>query len=188
MKLILHEMQSVFDGIREDELEPVYKTLDRIATIQRHMIHSWEILATLTPHDFLTFRGYLRKASGFQSYQYRALEFYLGNKNADLIVVHKDDPPTLAVLQKILDSPSLYDEVLKLLSRRGFDIPAAALDRDWSQPYEPRSEIEAVWKSIYTDVGEHWGPVHAGRENHGAGVLLPGMALQAHENGVARNR
>ena len=156
MKLILHEMQSVFAGIRDDDLEPVLKTLDRIATIQRHMIHSWEILATLTPHDFLTFRGFLRKASGFQSYQYRALEFSLGNKNSDLMVVHKDDPATFAVLEQILQSPSLYDVVLQLLAQRGFDIPSSALDRDWSLPYEPQPKIETIWKDIYTNVEENW--------------------------------
>ena len=120
------------------------------------MIDSWEVLATLSPHDFLTFRGYLRKASGFQSYQYRQLEFLLGNRNADLIVVHKDDEAVLDELKATLAMPSLYDEVLQLLDRRGFKVPEHLLNRDWQQQYEPSDEVESVWKAIYENVEESW--------------------------------
>jgi tryptophan 2,3-dioxygenase len=120
------------------------------------MIHSWEVLATLTPHDFLTFRGYLRKASGFQSHQYRELEFLLGNKREDVMLVHKDDEEAHGRLTTVLKAPSLYDEVLKLLARRGFDIPASHLDRDWSQAYAPSDQVEDAWLKIYSNVEEHW--------------------------------
>src|SRR3546814_16558374 len=106
------------------------------------MIHSWEVLATLTPHDFLTFRGFLRRASGFQSQQYRELEFLLGNKREDMMIVHKDDSEATARLRVTFEAPSLYDELLRLLARRGFAIPAVQLERDWPKPYEASEAVE----------------------------------------------
>lgn len=156
LKLLLHEARLVVSALKADDLDHAVKTLDRIATIQRHMIHSWEVLATLTPHDFLTFRGFLRKASGFQSHQYRELEFMLGNKREDLMLVHSDDAAISARLRAGLCAPSLYDELLRLLARRGFAIPASHLDRDWSLPYEASEAVEDVWLTIYSDVETHW--------------------------------
>ena len=156
LKLMLHEVQVAMEAIRQDQLPQAEKTLDRIATIMRHMIHSWEVLATLTPHDFLTFRGFLRKASGFQSHQYRELEFLLGLKRADLITIHHDDPEKQASLQTALDQPSLYDEVLRLLARQGFAIPEDRLERDFSLAYQPSAAVEDAWLAIYTDVEQHW--------------------------------
>lgn len=156
LKLLIHEAGVVIDALRADKLPQAEKTLDRIATVERHMIHSWEVLATLTPHDFLTFRGYLRKASGFQSYQYRELEYRLGNKREDLMLVHQDDPEVHDRLSAALRSPSLYDEVLKLLARRGFAIPESHLERDWSQPYVPSDAVEDAWLAIYSDVERYW--------------------------------
>jgi tryptophan 2,3-dioxygenase len=156
IKLCLHEARIALNAIKEDKLPQAFKTLDRIVTIQRHMINSWEVLATLTPHDFMTFRSQLRKASGFQSYQYRELEFVLGNKNEDLMVVHKDDKQVFDQLEAALSAPSLYDEVLRLLSRRGFDVPEKLLQRDWRQPYEASDEVENLWKTIYENVDEYW--------------------------------
>jgi tryptophan 2,3-dioxygenase len=156
LKLVLHEARLVHDAIKDDRLEIAGKGLDRIATIQRHMIHSWEVLATLTPHDFLTFRGYLRKASGFQSHQYRELEYLLGNKREDLLLVHADDAETHARLSAVLHAPSFYDEVLKLLARRGFAIPASHLERDWSRPYEASEAVEDAWLAVYSDVEQYW--------------------------------
>ena len=156
LKLMLHEVQVAMEAIRQDQLPQAEKTLDRIATIMRHMIHSWEVLATLTPHDFLTFRGFLRKASGFQSHQYRELEFLLGLKRADLITIHHDDLEKQASLQAALEQPSLYDDVLRLLARQGFAIPDDRLERDFSQAYEPSSAVEDAWLAIYTDVEQHW--------------------------------
>lgn len=156
LKLLLHEAGVVIGQIKADGLPQAGKTLDRMATILRHMINSWEVLATLSPHDFLTFRGYLRKASGFQSHQYRELEFRLGLKRADLVKIHNDDDGHRERLEEALAAPSLYDEVLRLLARRGFAIPADKLERDFSQGYEPSDAVEDAWLEIYTNVEEHW--------------------------------
>ena len=156
IKLCLHEIRIAIECIKKDQLSKSFKTFDRIAAIQRHMIQSWEILATLTPHDFLTFRGYLRKASGFQSHQYRELEFLLGNKNKDLTLVHRDNKLIYEKLMEVLDTPSLYDETIKLLSRKGFAIPSKALERDWSEPYQASPEIEKAWRLIYQHTEKYW--------------------------------
>ncbi|MCW3836931.1 tryptophan 2,3-dioxygenase [Sphingomonas canadensis] len=156
LKLVLHEAGQVVAALRENRLEAAGKTLDRIATIQRHMIHSWEVLATLTAHDFLTFRGYLRRASGFQSHQFRQLEFLLGNKREDMMLVHRDDPAATAVLEAAYRAPSLYDEVLQLLARHGFAVPAEYLERDWTRPHVPSQAIEDIWLEIYTSPEKHW--------------------------------
>lgn len=155
IKLMLHEMDIVIGQIRDDKLLHVEKTIDRMATILRHMTDSWEVLATLTPHDFMTFRGYLRKASGFQSHQYRELEFRLGLKRAQLIKVHNHDDNNRQRLEAALAEPSLYDELLRLLARSGFDIPADRLDRDFTQPYEPCDAVEDAWLKIYTHVDDY---------------------------------
>jgi len=110
----------------------------------------------MTPADYSAFRNHLGRASGFQSYQYRMLEFMLGNKNADMIAVHKRDPRIYATLERALHSPSIYDESLRLLSRRGFEIPREYLDRDWSQPYEPSKQVAAAWLAVYHSRDAHW--------------------------------
>lgn len=156
IKLMLHEASVAMEQIKADQLGKAEKTLERMATVLRHMIHSWEVLATLSPHDFLTFRGFLRKASGFQSHQYRELEFCLGLKRADLVLIHNDDETKRARLEAALQAPSLYDEMLRLLARRGFEIPSDRLKRDFTQAYEPHDAIEDAWLEIYTNVDEHW--------------------------------
>ncbi len=156
IKLIVHEMAVAVDAIRNDDCGKAEKTLDRIATIMRHMIHSWEVLATLSPHDFLTFRGFLRKASGFQSHQYREMEFRMGLKRAEMVTIHQEDEAKRKALEEALAAPSLYDEVLRLLDRKGFAIPADLLERDFSQPYQPHDAVEDAWLTIYTDPEEHW--------------------------------
>jgi len=155
IKLMLHECNVAIGHIRADRLPQAEMTLDRMATIMRHMIHSWEVLATLTPHDFMTFRGVLGKASGFQSHQYRGLEFRLGLKRADLVKIHNDSDTRKMRLEAILAEPSLYDEVLRLLDRKGFDIPADRLERDFSQKYEPSEKVEDAWLEIYSNVNQH---------------------------------
>lgn len=156
MKQVIHEARIVIESLREDDFAKAGKTLDRIATIQRHMIHSWEVLATLTAHDFLTFRGYLRRASGFQSYQYREIEFMLGNKRADMMVVHEGDPQAMARLTAALHAPSLYDEVLRMLARHGHPVPRECLERDLTGPHVPSPAIEDIWLAIYTEPETHW--------------------------------
>ena len=156
LKLILHEVRLALTAIQDNRLDQAGKALDRVATIQRHMINSWEVLATLTPHDYLTFRGYLRKASGFQSYQYRELEFLLGNKRPDLLIFHQEDEIATARLGAALGEPSLYDEALRLLARRGFAIPASHVERDWSAAYEPSEQVEDAWIAVYSSPDKHW--------------------------------
>ncbi|MDE1467483.1 tryptophan 2,3-dioxygenase [Aurantiacibacter sp. D1-12] len=156
IKLVLHEAHVTIGAIREDRLDKAGKTLDRIATVLRHMINSWEVLATLSPHDFLTFRGYLRKASGFQSHQYREMEFRLGLKRAEMVLIHQDDEEKRTALEAALAAPSLYDELLRLLDRKGFAIPAELLDRDFTQPYTPSDAVEDAWLEIYTNPEQHY--------------------------------
>ena len=156
LKLCLHELNIIIELIKNDEIKKPLKTFDRISAIQRHMTQSWEILATLTPTDFLTFRDYLKKASGFQSYQYRELEFKLGNKNKDLIIVHRENKGVYDHLMQTLNSPSLYDEILMYLSRKNFKIPEKLIKRDWSEPYQPHPEIESVWQEIYQESERYW--------------------------------
>jgi tryptophan 2,3-dioxygenase len=156
MKLCLHELTGALDHIRRDDLGPSFKMLTRVARIQAQLVQAWDVLATLTPAEYSAFRNQLGRASGFQSYQYRMLEFVIGNKTAQMIEVHKRDPEAYASLQRALHSPSLYDESLRLLSRRGFEIPDDYLDRDWSQPYQPSKQVAAAWLAVYHSVDDHW--------------------------------
>lgn len=156
MKLCLHELNATVDCIRRDDLGPTFKMLARVSTIQEQLLHSWDVLATITPHDYSAFRNTLGKSSGFQSPQYRMLEFLIGNKNADTIKVFKSDPHAHEMLERALKSPSLYDEVLRLLSRRGFDLPAEVIDRDYSLPYQPSKPVAAAWLSVYHNSEKEW--------------------------------
>lgn len=156
MKLCLHELTAAITHIQRDELGPVFKMLSRVSRIQAQLTQSWDVLATLTPAEYSSFRNALGKASGFQSYQYRMLEFIIGHKNAEMIEVHRRDPEIYASLQGVLRSPSLYDECLRLLSRRGFEIPADHLDRDWSQPYQASKQVTAAWLVVYHSRAEYW--------------------------------
>ena len=156
MKLSLHELASVVRQIQTDELGPAFKMLARVSRIQGQLILSWDVLSTMTPFDYASFRDDLQQASGFQSYQYRALEFTLGNKNRELIEVHRAMPAIYEKLRETLEAPSVYDETLRLLSRRGFEIPKDRVERDWSEPYEPSAEVEAAWLAVYRDVRTHW--------------------------------
>ena len=156
MKLCLHELHATVACIRKDDLGPTFKMLSRVSTIQQQLLQSWDVLATITPYDYSAFRNALGKSSGFQSCQYRMLEFLIGNKNADAIKVFKADPPSYEILERTLRAPSLYDEVLRLLSRRGLDVPAAAIDRDFSQPYQASKQVAAAWLSVYHNSEKEW--------------------------------
>jgi tryptophan 2,3-dioxygenase len=156
IKLCLHELTAALEHIRRDDLGASFKMLTRVSRIQAQLTQSWDVLATMTPADYSAFRNQLGKASGFQSYQYRMLEFILGNKNADTIRVHGRDPATHAALMRALAAPSLYDECLRLLSRRGFEIPDAYLDRDFTLPYEANKQVAAAWLAVYHTKDAHW--------------------------------
>jgi tryptophan 2,3-dioxygenase len=156
MKLMLHEVSGVFECVRRDSLDPSFKMLGRISRIQAQLLATWEVLSTMTPADYSAFRNSLGRASGFQSEQYRLLEFQFGNKNREMIVVHQRDPAAHQKLKQALDAPSLYDEVLRLLSRRGYEVPESYLSRDFAEPYEPAKQVTAAWLAVYHNAEKDW--------------------------------
>lgn len=156
LKLMLHELTAAVGHVRADRLAPAFKGLARITRIQEQMIKAWDVLSTLTPADYLRFRPALGQSSGFQSYQYRELEFMLGAKDAAMLAPHHDRPAVLARLEAVLAAPSLYDECLMLLARRGFDLPAAVLVRDWRLPYRSDPAVKAAWLQVYRATDRHW--------------------------------
>jgi tryptophan 2,3-dioxygenase len=149
MRLFLHELDAVLEHLRRDDLLPSFRLLRRITAVQTQMRSIWDVLATMSPADYSAFRNALGRSSGFQSWQYRLMEFRLGNKNADMIRVHQRDAAVHASLSRALHAPSLYDEVLRLLSRRGYGIPAQLLDRDFSEPYVANKTVAGAWLAIY---------------------------------------
>ncbi len=156
MKLILHELHAAVACIRADDLSPAFKMLARVARIQSQLIQSWSVLSTMTPADYLRFRDQLGHSSGFQSYQYREIEFLLGNKKPALLAPHRHKPEIHDHLKAVLDAPSLYDEVLLLLERRGFPIDSSVTSRDWSLPYAASPSVEKAWLQIYQAPETHW--------------------------------
>jgi len=156
IKLCLHEVSAAIRHIRADDLGPAFKMMSRVARVQVQLIQSWEILSTMTPFDYASFRGSLGKSSGFQSFQYRMLEFRLGNKNAAMARVFEADKRVAARVRAALNEPSLYDEALALLSRRGLAIPRSKLKRDFSQPYTADRRVTAAWRAVYRDAETHW--------------------------------
>ena len=156
MRLMLHELTGVLECVRRDELGPSFKHFERISSVQSQLLSAWEVLSRLTPADYSAFRNALGRSSGFQSYQYRLLEFMLGNKNSEIIAVHRRDRRNHARLTRALKSPSLYDEVLRLLSRRGYGIPESHLTRDFSVPYRASKQVAGAWLGIYHNAGKDW--------------------------------
>ncbi|MFG6666404.1 tryptophan 2,3-dioxygenase [Halomonas sp. HNIBRBA4712] len=156
IKLCLHEAHGAAQHIEADNLSPAFKMLSRVARIQEQLIKAWEVLVTMTPADYASFRDSLGQSSGFQSYQYREIEFLLGNKNARMIEAHRERPRDYQKLQDALAAPSIYDVTLRLLARRGFDIPAEKTARDWREPYTPCPEVEAAWTDVYRHSKQHW--------------------------------
>jgi tryptophan 2,3-dioxygenase len=156
MKLIIHELRAAMAMVAGDELEPAFKILARVKHIQSQLYNQWAVLATLTPSEYMQFRSDLGHASGFQSFQYREIEFLLGNKDASSLRVFTDQPELHQRLADTLASPSLYDEFIRWLSRRRGDVPAEAADRDWTKPYEPHPGLMPVFKDIYEHPDDHW--------------------------------
>ena len=136
MRLMLHELSAALECIRRDDLDPTFKMFTRVSRVQTQLTATWDVLSTMTPFEYSAFRNALGRSSGFQSFQYRLLEFMLGNKHPEMIAVHRRDPQAYEALERALDAPSLYDEVLRLLSRRGYGIPDDYLTRDFRQPYQ----------------------------------------------------
>jgi len=156
LKLCLHELLATREQVMRDDLEPAFKMLARVARTQAQMIQSWDVLGTMTPADYSRFRDALGHSSGFQSWQYRQLEFLLGAKDARMIEVHAADAAAYRLLQRTLEEPSLYDECLRLLHRRGFDIPPGRLERDFREPYEADPAVERAWLEVYRGSSRHW--------------------------------
>ena len=164
MKLMLHELRAAIDHIRQDELPMAFKMLARVSKIMEQLVHAWDVLATMTPPEYTAMRPYLGQSSGFQSYQYRSIEFALGNKNRAMLRPHEHRADLLAQVQAAFEAPSLYDEALRLLARRGIPVPASHLDRDWTQPYEASDAVEQAWLAVYRDPKAHWDLYQLGEE------------------------
>lgn len=156
LKLMLHELHAARDKVRAGELGPAFKMLARVARIMEQLVHAWDVLATMTPTEYSAIRPYLGASSGFQSFQYRELEFILGNKNAALLAVQKSAPEAHAILERELHAPSLYDEAVKLLARGGLPIAPTRLDADWTLPTASDDSVLAAWQAVYQDPERHW--------------------------------
>lgn len=156
MKLMLHELLAAREQIRSGDLSPAFKMLARVSRIMNNLIQAWDILSTLTPTEYSAFRDSLGKSSGFQSHQYRALEFMFGNKNPALLKPFEHRPEIHTMLSGLLNSPSLYDEAIRLLARRGFVLDRLATDRDFSQAYTENPTTLAAWQEVYANPKQHW--------------------------------
>ncbi|MEO1968812.1 MAG: tryptophan 2,3-dioxygenase family protein [Sphingomonadaceae bacterium] len=156
LKLCIHELFAARDCIQADTLRPAFKMLARVARAQGQLIQSWDVLSTMTPHDYSTLRPHLGGSSGFQSAQYRMMEFLLGGRNPDMITMHEAVPEVAAELRDELTRPSLYAAAVALLARRGFAIPETVLGRSHAEPWEHSPEVEAAWAQIYRDPQAHW--------------------------------
>jgi tryptophan 2,3-dioxygenase len=154
---MVHELRSARALLAADDLSPALKRLARVKHIQRVLTDQWSVLATLTPSEYAEIRPFLATSSGFQSWQYRAVEFLLGNKNADMVSVFTHDEGARAMLAELLVEPSLYDEFLRFLSRRGYAVPAELLERDYSQPYVVHQGLVETFARVYASPAEHWG-------------------------------
>jgi tryptophan 2,3-dioxygenase len=164
MKLMLHELRAAVACVAADDLGSAFKMLARVSKIMEQMVHAWDVLATMTPPEYSAIRGYLSNSSGFQSWQYRCIEFMLGNKNAAMLKPHAHRPELLAHVQTAYEAPSLYDEALRLLSRRGLPVPASHVERDWRLPYPASDAVEQAWLVVYRAPKTHWDLYQLGEE------------------------
>ena len=164
MKLLLHELSAAIRCVAGDELGSAFKMLARVSRIMEQLVHAWDVLATMTPSEYSAIRPYLASSSGFQSWQYRCIEFMLGNKNAAMLKPHGHRPDLLAKVEAAWRAPSLYDESLRLLARRGLPVPASHLERDWTLPYETSDGVEQAWLTVYRAPDAHWDLYQLGEE------------------------
>jgi tryptophan 2,3-dioxygenase len=160
MKLIIHELKSAIAHLRVDDVNACLKVLARVKQVQRQLFEQWAVLETLTPSEYLEFRNVLGPSSGFQSLQYRVIEFLLGNKNAQMLQVFSHDPAAQATLREVLEAPGLYDEFLRYLARHGHAVPAVRVDRAWSEPYQRHDDLLPVFKRIYEERATFWPEYH----------------------------
>ncbi|MEO7243610.1 MAG: tryptophan 2,3-dioxygenase [Rubrivivax sp.] len=164
MKLLLHELTAAVACIARDELPSAFKMLARVSKIMEQMVHAWDVLATMTPPEYSAIRPYLARSSGFQSWQYRSIEFRLGNKNGEMLKPHAHAPARLAEVESAWRAPSLYDEALRLLARRGLPVPADHVERDWTLSYVASDDVEAAWLVAYRAPDTHWDLYQLGEE------------------------
>ncbi len=157
LKLMVHELRSARSLLVTDDLSPALKRLARVKRIQEVLTDQWSVLATLTPSEYAEIRPFLATSSGFQSWQYRAVEFLLGNKNADMVTVFDHDPAARGLLAGLLGQPSLYDEFLRYLARRGYAVPSELLERDWTAAHTLNEGLVRVFAEVYVAPAEHWG-------------------------------
>ena len=164
MKLLLHELEAAIAAVSGDQLQRAFKMLARVSKIMEQLVHAWDVLATMTPPEYSAMRPALASSSGFQSWQYRMIEFRLGNKNAAMLKPHEHRPDLLAQVKAALDAPSLYDEALRLLARRGLPVPASHVERDWSAPYAASEGGDQAWLVVYRDPEAYWDLYQLGEE------------------------
>ena len=164
MKLLLHELRAAMHNVAQDRLGAAFKMLARVSKIMEQMVHAWDVLATMTPPEYSAVRPYLAQSSGFQSWQYRCIEFSLGNKNLSMLKPHAHRLDLLAHVQAAYEAPSLYDQALALLARRGFQLPQSHLQRDWRAPYVASAEVEAAWLQVYRDSERYFDLYQLGEE------------------------
>ena len=164
MKLMLHELRAAIASVAADELPSAFKMLARVSRIMEQLVHAWDVLATMTPAEYSAIRPYLARSSGFQSWQYRCIEFCLGNKSATMLKPHEHRPDLLAQVQLAYASPSLYDEALRLLARRGLAVPDSHTARNWTGPYVESEAVEAAWLQVYRSPTQYWDLYQLGEE------------------------
>jgi tryptophan 2,3-dioxygenase len=164
MKLMLHELRAAVAALAADRISPAFKMLARVSRIMEQLVHAWDVLATMTPPEYSAIRPYLARSSGFQSWQYRCIEFMLGNKNAAMLEPHAHAPARLAEVDAAWRAPSLYDEALRLLQRRGLAVPQSHTQRDWTQPYAASDAVEQAWLVVYRAPETHWDLYQLGEE------------------------
>lgn len=164
MKLMLHELQAAVANVAADRLPEAFKMLARVSRIMEQLVHAWDVLATMTPPEYSAIRPYLANSSGFQSAQYRRIEFLVGNKNAAMLKPHAHRPDLLADVEAAFKAPSLYDEALRLLARRGIPVPAHALERDWTEARSADEGVKAAWLEVYREPNQHWDLYQMGEE------------------------
>ncbi len=164
MKLMLHELRAAIANVAEDELGSAFKKLARVSKIMEQLVHAWDVLATMTPPEYSAIRPYLAQSSGFQSAQYRCIEFALGNKNAAMLKPHAHRQDLLAQVQAAFEAPSLYDEALRLLARRGLSVPAIHTQRDWTQAHVENEDVKQAWLVAYRNPKAHWDLYQLGEE------------------------
>ncbi|WP_333696554.1 tryptophan 2,3-dioxygenase [Phaeobacter italicus] len=155
MRLAIHELTAARSRLLEDKPHEAFKMLARVARIFEQLNSAWDVLRTMTPSDYTAFRDELGQSSGFQSHQYRQIEFMLGNRNKAMLRPHAHRPDILALLEEELSQPSLYDVALRSLAKR-FDLPAEVLNRDLSEAYTPHPAVEAAWSEVYRNTETHW--------------------------------